>query len=958
MNVQAPTTGVAVQEATAKAEVVVAKPATTTRGKSDSAVGKSTSKKTKKTATTTSSSSDKKQDASLLSPRRQSLHSPRGVAKRRLSHTNSCSNSTITCSCGSKTCSGMMCSFHESFVVLATPSYSATGHSNNSHSNNSTTQLSAACSEESGGTATTVNNSSTRSSTHPNESLLISDSEEEEEESKDGGATVDTFAAMGVGDYFKNLQIQDDNCHGHHGDQQSCSSITHEGDFMDASSSSCNSNHPSAGCMVEIMVTVHQGDGLSAKDRDASLFEGRPPSSDPYVKVDLLPFGPDALPIIPVGMTKTLFKTLSPAWHDSFQVQLPLQAILLQLENNKGGDRMFNELVQFRLTILDHDICTANDCMGVVKVPIVPLLQVLQTHQLQQLSSPGAPVDDHDNWYQTILDDVTITKWYTVPTSSATNASGRIQCTLQTNLHSDKTERAAPSNTATTTTTKFGWTTTNMIASATTTKHSSPKRHSAPTRLPSSSAHSLEDDEDKEASDQWANFDEDDFPNDDHDDDGFPEPPISSTTFRPVTAAVPSCTPTISKIGNSSSSSSSKPKMRQRTSIKSLPATMMSSSLLDENASVAGKSICSHNERRSDRRSNNHDRRSRSSSKSARNRRKRSTSTKRKKRGKTVDRLHSLLKEQQEPSSSTLISKLSSSSSQLLLTSPKAAAKQRSSAARGRLSKSLQEGPQLRRNGTNGSSTSNVKTGNSSSGQKSRRRSSSVDRSLALKFNSSSKHSECSNHTSGTGISAPAAASVRDNTVCPSKRDSLCTKTTCRRQRSLGSGFRLATSKSDTHSPTQQQQQPLQAQPPVPPPRPVRISRTSRTSSTASSQSVPVVATTTTTTTTTLDVSNHGDLKSSSSARRGSSLRARRKISTNRRRTTVTDQQQDSKVAASAVQEMTSVLDSSVAAATASSSNHRRHTVLGEASAVSGVVDSVLSSPQYHQGYHRRQHHP
>eukprot|EP00797_Seminavis_robusta_P008072 Sro1565_g282800.3 (311) ;mRNA; f:1437-2371 len=152
--------------------------------------------------------------------------------------------------------------------------------------------------------------------------------------------------------------------------------------------------------VIDLVLTVNKADGLAAKD--TNMF-GVKTKSDPYIEVRLIPRGSaiegrvvDKKDKIFLGKTETKLKTLSPKWDQSYHISVPRKD--------------FNEFSIFELTIMDKDITSSDDLMGVVPVHV--------------------PVG---RWG-------TFTKWYGVPASSAKGeeATGRVQCTMWME-HSHKT---------------------------------------------------------------------------------------------------------------------------------------------------------------------------------------------------------------------------------------------------------------------------------------------------------------------------------------------------------------------------------------------------------------------------------------------------------------------------------------------------------------------------------------
>ncbi|CAB9524158.1 protein ligase NEDD4-like [Seminavis robusta] len=149
-----------------------------------------------------------------------------------------------------------------------------------------------------------------------------------------------------------------------------------------------NNNNADGGVeYLELDLTVIQGQGLAAKDRD---WKGKRTTSDPYIEVTLLPDGVAGGPNeLSLGLTQTIHKTLCPVWQDPFYTRVPLSTLKAH--------------AQLRLTIKDWDEITEDDCMGIVHIPLM-----------------------------TTTANANSVKWYDVPATSAKNATGKIQCALAT----------------------------------------------------------------------------------------------------------------------------------------------------------------------------------------------------------------------------------------------------------------------------------------------------------------------------------------------------------------------------------------------------------------------------------------------------------------------------------------------------------------------------------------------
>jgi len=124
---------------------------------------------------------------------------------------------------------------------------------------------------------------------------------------------------------------------------------------------------------IEIQLTVIQGQGLVAKDKN--LF-GKKTSSDPYTEVWCNRKC--------VGKTSTKNKTLDPVWNKKIMFKIKSPA-------------------PFILKVYDEDLMSSPDLMGVVSIPCP--------------TTPGI-----------------ITNWYEIPTDSAKNASGKLEVKIETSF--------------------------------------------------------------------------------------------------------------------------------------------------------------------------------------------------------------------------------------------------------------------------------------------------------------------------------------------------------------------------------------------------------------------------------------------------------------------------------------------------------------------------------------------
>jgi len=145
---------------------------------------------------------------------------------------------------------------------------------------------------------------------------------------------------------------------------------------------------------MTVKITVIQGLDLVAKDRN--LF-GKKTSSDPYVLVHFFSSPSTSGQMnkreqkIKLGQTPTVKKNLSPTWNHSITTTIPY---------NKKNDS--NRII---FQIFDEDKLSADDSMGIVKIPIA----------FQDSTEPAV--------------------WHDIPKNSAKNASGKIQILIQTSLH-------------------------------------------------------------------------------------------------------------------------------------------------------------------------------------------------------------------------------------------------------------------------------------------------------------------------------------------------------------------------------------------------------------------------------------------------------------------------------------------------------------------------------------------
>ena len=142
-----------------------------------------------------------------------------------------------------------------------------------------------------------------------------------------------------------------------------------------------------------VAVTIVQGRGLVAKDKNVL---GQKTSSDPYVKLYLSTV-PKATQFTrgektKIGKTPVVKKNLNPTWDTTFDAfDVPYGA--------KGDDS-----VTLVFEIYDEDKASADDAMGIVKIPL--------------------PFKDTE----------TEAVWYEVPYNSTKDASGEIQVKIKTTL--------------------------------------------------------------------------------------------------------------------------------------------------------------------------------------------------------------------------------------------------------------------------------------------------------------------------------------------------------------------------------------------------------------------------------------------------------------------------------------------------------------------------------------------
>lgn len=144
---------------------------------------------------------------------------------------------------------------------------------------------------------------------------------------------------------------------------------------------------------MTVEISLLQGQDLVAKDRN--LF-GKKTTSDPYVEIFLLS-GSGAPGTtyrkVKLGQTKTMYKTLNPAWRCTISTTIPY---------------LGNAQCSLLFHIWDEDKLSDPDSMGVVKVPL-------------QWADVGGPAGEP--------------KFYPVPANSAKNATGQIELGIKSHVH-------------------------------------------------------------------------------------------------------------------------------------------------------------------------------------------------------------------------------------------------------------------------------------------------------------------------------------------------------------------------------------------------------------------------------------------------------------------------------------------------------------------------------------------
>lgn len=138
--------------------------------------------------------------------------------------------------------------------------------------------------------------------------------------------------------------------------------------------------------IMHCRLQVHHGADLAAKD--CNLITRKKDSSDPYVEVW------KNFPSEMSGRTETVYKTLSPAFHETFQL----------VWSKKDLSRRINESQRAKITlkVFDEDMFSSPDAMGnvVVTVPLPGECLAISKH------------------------------WFLIDPDSARNAKGRLQLSL------------------------------------------------------------------------------------------------------------------------------------------------------------------------------------------------------------------------------------------------------------------------------------------------------------------------------------------------------------------------------------------------------------------------------------------------------------------------------------------------------------------------------------------------
>lgn len=157
--------------------------------------------------------------------------------------------------------------------------------------------------------------------------------------------------------------------------------------------------------VLRVQVTVHRGDGLVAKDRNAL---GQKVSSDPYIVLEIWPQGipleensktSHLYPKLRIGRSPTRRKTLSPVWEHEFE---PFNYPLSDLNMEEA---------QLRVRIVDDDFGLGeDDPMGGIDIYLRP-----KTHLEVEK------------------------RWYHVSATSADGAKGRLQLSLDSKQTIQKT---------------------------------------------------------------------------------------------------------------------------------------------------------------------------------------------------------------------------------------------------------------------------------------------------------------------------------------------------------------------------------------------------------------------------------------------------------------------------------------------------------------------------------------
>ena len=138
--------------------------------------------------------------------------------------------------------------------------------------------------------------------------------------------------------------------------------------------------------LLHCRLQIHRGADLAAKDRN--LLTRKKTSSDPYIEIWR------NFPTQMAGKTATIYKTLEPTFHETFQLMWTKKELSRRIRTNQQA--------RVTLKVWDEDKFSSPDAMGDVEIPI-PL--------------PG--------------ECLTITKqWFLIDPESARNAKGQLQVSL------------------------------------------------------------------------------------------------------------------------------------------------------------------------------------------------------------------------------------------------------------------------------------------------------------------------------------------------------------------------------------------------------------------------------------------------------------------------------------------------------------------------------------------------